>query len=480
MTKEALSPLGISLLRIDRVWPNNYNANIMDDEKFASLLEDFKQQRPVEPIIVRDMKDHYEIIDGFHRWKAARQAGLALIKAEIRTMTDDEARIYNYKVNRVKSTIDPIKEARLFASELQKGLTQEQVAEKYGVARTQVATRLSLLDIDDVELQAFQAVITPTPTPSPSQSSNMDNTKSDESANVTRVTKSIYRPTASQLEVLASVPKEARDKFLGRVQEAVRARSEPPSVKELEVIARRVKEEHESGEDLRRLLEQASFKSCPICGEAPQGVLPDIKDSVYCRKFHTWNVLTGRSPFGTETGNGGEGEKDKEQGSSSFRLKAEKEVLEGLLVNRVRALFPKLEGFMEFSVAGFPRGSLERSYQIVLEIGEDQVTYLEDLGAGGKRVQFSIERKDYKTGERTKVNCGSPDKVPEVQKFLQELSSQALQDEKPIRSMAEQSLRQALLDPEEGETLAESLDEDPEEEPEDKGFDVDESEEEEA
>jgi len=426
-------PPAISLLRIDRVWPNNYNANIMDEEKFAALLEDFKQQRPVKPIIVRDMKDHYEIVDGFHRWKAARQAGLALIKAEIRTMTDDEARVYNYKVNRVRGTIDPIKEARLFASELQKGLTQEQVAEKYGVDRTVVTHRLSLLDIDDVELQAFQAVMTPTPTPSPSQSPNVDNTKGDESTNVPRGTKSIYRPTASQLEVLASVPKEARDKFLGRVQEAVRARSEPPSVKELEVIARRVKEEHESGEDLKRLLEQASFKACPICGEAPQGVLPDIKDSVYCRKFHTWNVLTGRSPFGTEEGNGGEGEKAKEQGSSSFRLKAEKEVLEGLLVNRVRALFPKLEGFMEFSVAGFPRGSVERSYQIVLEIGEDQVTYLEDLGAGGKRVQFSIERKDYKTGERTKVNCGSPEDVPEVKRFLQAISG-LLPEETPSLS----------------------------------------------
>ena len=477
MTKEALSPLGISLLRIDRVWPNNYNANIMDDEKFASLLEDFKQQRPVEPIIVRDMKDQYEIIDGFHRWKAARQAGLALIKAEIRTMTDDEARVYNYKVNRVRGTIDPIKEARLFASELQKGLTQEQVAAKYGISQQQVSERIRLLDIDDVELQAFQAVMTPTPTPTPSpnQSSNVDNTKGDERDFTTRVVKSIYRPTASQLEVLASVPKPVRENFLLEAQKQTKLFGEPPSVKVLDRIAEQVKEDYEKKKDLSKALEQANFKTCPICGQPPVERVFVFDNSVRCAAWHAWDLGTGKDPLGSRKGESTK-QGEEEKPSAVFRLKAEKEVLEGLLVNRVRALFPKLEGFMEFSVAGFPRGSLERSYQIVLEIGEDQVTYLEDLGAGGKRVQFSIERKDYKTGERTKVNCGSPDKVPEVQKFLQELSSQALQDEKPIRSMAEQSLRQALLDPEEGETLTGPLDE----EPEDKGFDVDESEEEEA
>jgi len=61
------------------------------DEGFEDLVESIKEFGVVEPIIVRTVKDHFELVAGDRRLRAARQAGLRVIPVVIRDLSDEDA-----------------------------------------------------------------------------------------------------------------------------------------------------------------------------------------------------------------------------------------------------------------------------------------------------------------------------------------------------------------------------------------------------
>jgi len=144
-------------LQVDLIVPNKYNPNIMADEIFQSLLEDARLHgaEALDPILVRPLdvlegKQHYEIIDGESRWKVAKKLGWVRLLAIIKKVNLDDAKAINYRKNRERGTLDPFKEAELFKGELDAGLTQEQIATKYGVQRTYVTEHLPIaIDITE-------------------------------------------------------------------------------------------------------------------------------------------------------------------------------------------------------------------------------------------------------------------------------------------------------------------------------------------
>ena len=74
----------------------------------------------------------YVIVDGFHRWKAAKELGITDIHATIKNMPEAEAKTVNYRKNKERGTLDVYLEGDLFISE-HKALTQAEIAVKYGV-----------------------------------------------------------------------------------------------------------------------------------------------------------------------------------------------------------------------------------------------------------------------------------------------------------------------------------------------------------
>jgi ParB/RepB/Spo0J family partition protein len=427
-TQIPVIPDGISVLNVRNVVPNSFNPNVMDDEKYRELVEDFKEKHFVEPIIVRPQsKDKYEIVDGFNRWRACKEAGLALIKAQIRTMDDDQARVYCYKINRVRGTIDPIKEAHFFGVEVEKGLTHEQIAAKYGLARNTVTERLGLLSIEEPELKAFQEAIKPT-----------DNTKHDERANVPRGTS---RPSVSQLEVLASVPKPAREAYIKQIRTEVQDYKNSPSVGLLQNEANVVKGDYEKLVKLQKIVDASQFKVCPTCGEQPksEAYAPDILE---CAEYHAWNAKTGEvtTPWGkpvpAKVKADALDEQQLKEGrtkSAVFRLKVEKEEIERLLGERLRKKLPEFDTITSFDVSG-TKGGKEFSMKLEswgIARGYDEGGDYDDKG----RIYFTLEDKPYRTGEKTKIDAGTADSIPKVQAFLQELLGSPSVTEQPNQKM---------------------------------------------
>jgi ParB family transcriptional regulator, chromosome partitioning protein len=117
-----------------------------DEAALAELAESLKQHGMVQPIVVRKVGDQFEIIAGERRWRAARKAGLAMVPVVIKEVPDDQLLEIALVENIQRQELNPIEEATAYwqlGEHLR--LTQEQVADRVGKSRPQVANTLRLL-----------------------------------------------------------------------------------------------------------------------------------------------------------------------------------------------------------------------------------------------------------------------------------------------------------------------------------------------
>lgn len=109
----------------------------------------------VQPVIVRQKGDVYELIAGERRWRAVREAGLSDIPAIIRNVQDEDLLELALVENIQREGLNAIEEARAY-QRLQDEfkLSQADVAEKVGKDRSTIANTLRLLALPD-EIQKY-------------------------------------------------------------------------------------------------------------------------------------------------------------------------------------------------------------------------------------------------------------------------------------------------------------------------------------
>ena len=146
-------------LEIGQVRPNpRQPRRVFDDEAIQRLSESVKADGVVQPIIVRDVGDGYEIVAGERRWRAARLAGLRTIPAIVRSADDRELLILALAENVAREDLNPIDQARAYAvlaDELD--LTQTEIARRVGKSRPAVANTMRLLELPDDVLDLVAA-----------------------------------------------------------------------------------------------------------------------------------------------------------------------------------------------------------------------------------------------------------------------------------------------------------------------------------
>jgi len=117
-----------------------------DEAALAELADSLKQHGMVQPIVVRKVGQQFEIIAGERRWRAARLAGIAMVPVVIKEVPDDRLLEFALVENIQRQELNPIEEATAYwqlGEHLR--LTQEQVADRVGKSRPQVANTLRLL-----------------------------------------------------------------------------------------------------------------------------------------------------------------------------------------------------------------------------------------------------------------------------------------------------------------------------------------------
>jgi ParB family chromosome partitioning protein len=121
-----------------------------DEDKLKELAASIKAQGVIQPVLVRREGDHYRLIAGERRWRAAQLAGLKELPALVREASDAEAFELALVENLQRTDLNPIEEAEGYRRLVEEfALTQEQVSQKVGKDRSTVANALRLLQLPD-------------------------------------------------------------------------------------------------------------------------------------------------------------------------------------------------------------------------------------------------------------------------------------------------------------------------------------------
>ncbi|MCD8045956.1 MAG: ParB/RepB/Spo0J family partition protein [Clostridiales bacterium] len=139
----------VSTLRISQVEPNREQPRkYFNEDGLAELADSIRQYGIIQPLIVQDKKDYYEIIAGERRWRAAKMAGLKEVPVIIRDISDREIMEMSLIENIQREDLNPIEEARAYQRLLEEfGLKQEEVANRVSKSRTAVTNALRLLKL---------------------------------------------------------------------------------------------------------------------------------------------------------------------------------------------------------------------------------------------------------------------------------------------------------------------------------------------
>ena len=139
------------MIKISKVEPNpNQPRQNFDEDKLQELADSISIHGIIEPILVKDRKDHYEIIAGERRWRAALKAGLKEVPVIIRDYTDEQIDEISLIENIQRENLNPIEEAQAYKRLIEKHkLNQDQVAERVSKNRTTITNSMRLLKLNN-------------------------------------------------------------------------------------------------------------------------------------------------------------------------------------------------------------------------------------------------------------------------------------------------------------------------------------------
>lgn len=142
---------GLMEVPVAKVVPNPNQPRIhFKAEELEELSSSIEKDGLLQPILVREQGDVYQIIAGERRWQASKKAGLAAVPIRIVEADDDRALELALIENLQRSDLNPIEEAYGYKRMMERGRkTQSEVAAAVSKGRSTVANALRLLDLPE-------------------------------------------------------------------------------------------------------------------------------------------------------------------------------------------------------------------------------------------------------------------------------------------------------------------------------------------
>ena len=154
---------GTLMVKLSKVEPNREQPRKnFDEDSLQELAESLKQFGMLQPILVQNRGDYYEIIAGERRWRAAKIAGLKEVPVIVRELTDQEIVEISLIENIQREDLNPIEEAQAYKRLLTEfHLKQDEVAERVSKSRTAVTNSMRLLKLgDEVQQMVVNEMLT--------------------------------------------------------------------------------------------------------------------------------------------------------------------------------------------------------------------------------------------------------------------------------------------------------------------------------
>jgi ParB family chromosome partitioning protein len=150
--QRSASTAGSAEIPLARVRENPRQPRLrMADEALETLAASIREHGVIQPILVTETIDGYQLVAGERRVRAARMAGLERIPAVVRQLADQQQLELALVENLQREDLDPIEAARAYRQLIDEfAFSQEDLAARVGRARSTVANTLRLLDLHDV------------------------------------------------------------------------------------------------------------------------------------------------------------------------------------------------------------------------------------------------------------------------------------------------------------------------------------------
>ena len=119
-----------------------------DEDGLASLTQSIAEHGVLQPILVTETVDGYQLVAGERRLRAAQAAGLERIPAVVRQLADRDQLELALVENLQREDLDPLETADAYRQLIDEfGFSQDDVADRVGRARSTVANTLRLLEL---------------------------------------------------------------------------------------------------------------------------------------------------------------------------------------------------------------------------------------------------------------------------------------------------------------------------------------------
>lgn len=141
---------GERMMKISMIEPNREQPRKkFDEDALQELSESIKQYGILQPLLVSDKKDYYEIVAGERRWRAAKMAGLKEVPVVVKEFSTQEIVEISLIENIQREDLNPVEEAMAYKRLIDEfHLKQDEIAERVSKSRTAVTNSMRLLKID--------------------------------------------------------------------------------------------------------------------------------------------------------------------------------------------------------------------------------------------------------------------------------------------------------------------------------------------
>ena len=140
---------GTTHVETGRIQRNPYQPRkSFDDDELKQLTDSVKSHGILQPLVVRDAGDHFQLIAGERRLRAAQAAGLANVPVHVVTFNDQQVYEAALVENIQRADLNAIEKAQGFKDYLDRyGITHEQLGAKLGIDRATVSNLVGLLNL---------------------------------------------------------------------------------------------------------------------------------------------------------------------------------------------------------------------------------------------------------------------------------------------------------------------------------------------
>lgn len=145
------NPEQMQVVEVGLINPNPFQPRYdFNEQELEELKQSINEFGILQPILVRKIENHYQIIAGERRWQAAKRAGLREMPVIIKDI--DDTQLFEIAVieNIQRQNLTPIEEALAFEKFIKElGYTQEKLAARIGKSRSYIANAIRLLQLPE-------------------------------------------------------------------------------------------------------------------------------------------------------------------------------------------------------------------------------------------------------------------------------------------------------------------------------------------